>query len=130
MCRHVQVVEDHFMEGGPNGVHLCLVYPFAGLSVRSMSDSRGRVPGSRRLLADLAKKVAKQTATAVDLLHSAGLVHGGSAYSGVQAVHSTCGEFTNYLVQISRPQISSSWPLSSSVDWTTAPSTELSVVNL
>jgi len=87
VCHHVQVVEDHFMEEGPNGIHLCLVYPFAGLSVRSMSDSRGRVPGSRRLLADLAKKVAKQTATAVDLFHSAGLVHGGLSYSGVRVVH-------------------------------------------
>jgi serine/threonine-protein kinase SRPK3 len=86
---HVQVVEDHFMEEGPNGVHLCLVYPFAGPSVRSMLDSPGRVSGSRRLRADLARKVAKQTATAVDLFHCAGLVHGGLSYSGVQVVHSS-----------------------------------------
>jgi len=55
---------------------------------RSMSDSPGRVSGSKRLRADLARKVAKQTARAVDLFHAAGLVHGGSSYSGVQVVHS------------------------------------------
>ena len=85
---HVQVTEDHFMEEGLNGLHLCLVYPFAGPSVRSMSDSPGRVSGSKRLRSDLARKVAKQTATVVDLFHSAGLVHGGSSYSGIQVVHS------------------------------------------
>ena len=55
---------------------------------RSMSDSPGRVSGSKRLRADLARKVSKQTARAVDLFHAAGLVHGGSSYSGVQVVHS------------------------------------------
>ena len=75
---HVQVVADHFMEEGPNGIHLCLVHPLAGPSVLSMSESPGRVSGSKRLRGDLARKVAKQTAMALDLFHSAGLVHGGS----------------------------------------------------
>lgn len=88
VCHHAQVVEDHFMEEGPNGTQLCLVYPFAGPTVRSMSDSPGRVSGIRRLRGDLAWKVAKQTATAVDLLHSAGLVQGGLSCSGVQVVRS------------------------------------------
>ena len=33
--------------------------------------------GCGRLRGDLARKVAKQTANAVELMHSAGLVHGG-----------------------------------------------------
>jgi len=46
---HVQVVADHFMKEGPNGVHLCLVHPLAGQSVLSLSESPGRVSGSKRL---------------------------------------------------------------------------------
>ena len=38
----------------------------------------GRIEGSKRLRGDLARQVAMQTATAMELMHSAGLVHGGS----------------------------------------------------
>ena len=65
---------------GPNGTHLCLVFPLAGPSVHGMSFGReGRTEGSRRLRADLARKVAKQTAAVMELMHSAGLVHGGTS---------------------------------------------------
>jgi len=43
-----------------------------------MSDCPGRVSGSRRLRADLVRKVAKQTAAVLELMHSAAIVHGGS----------------------------------------------------
>jgi hypothetical protein len=46
-----------------------------------MSDSPGRVAGSRRLRADLARKVAKQTAMMIHHMHSAGVVHGGKQSS-------------------------------------------------
>lgn len=38
----------------------------------------GRLEGSKRLRGDLARLVAKQTAMVVELMHSTGLVHGGS----------------------------------------------------
>lgn len=75
---NIQTPQDHFMEVGPNGSHLCLVYQLAGPSILSMSFSPGRVAGSRRLRKDLAKKVAKQLACTVELIHNSGFVHGGS----------------------------------------------------
>ena len=76
--RNVQVVKDYFTENGPNGTHLCIVSQFAGPSVFSLSSSPG-MSGSRRLRGDLARKVAKQTATVLELIHSAGFLHGGSS---------------------------------------------------
>ena len=75
---NIQVIKDYFSEEGPNGTHLCIVYQFAGPSLRSTSSAPWRMAGSRRLRGDLARKVAKQTASAVELMHSAGVVHGGS----------------------------------------------------
>jgi serine/threonine-protein kinase SRPK3 len=75
---NIQTPQDYFMEVGPNGSHLCLVYQLAGPSILSMSFSPGRVVGSRRLRKDLAKKVAKQLACTVGLIHDSGFVHGGS----------------------------------------------------
>lgn len=42
-----------------------------------MVECPGRMSGSRRLRGDLARKVEKQVATAVELLHSAGVMHAG-----------------------------------------------------
>jgi len=75
---NVQTPQDYFVEVGPNGSHLCLVYRLAGPSILAMSFSPGRVVGSRRLRKDLAKKVAKQLACTVELMHNSGFVHGGS----------------------------------------------------
>ena len=75
-----QPVDHHFLVQGPNGSHRFLIYPLAGPSVLAMSDSPGRVAGSRRLRADLARKVAKQTATTLHHMHSAGVVHGGKVF--------------------------------------------------
>ncbi len=76
---NVQLIEDSFMHQGPNGAHLYFVSQFAGPSVYSILDCPGRVSGSRRLRSDLARKVARQVATAVQLIHSADHVHGGSS---------------------------------------------------
>lgn len=78
---YFQTIEDHFIVRGPNGSHLFLMSPLAGPSVLAMSDSPGRVPGSRRLRGDLARRVAKDTAKAVYCMHSAGWVHGGKLSS-------------------------------------------------
>ena len=76
----IQPVDHHFLVQGPNGFHRFLIYPLAGPSILAMSDSPGRVAGSRRLRADLARKVAKQTATTLHHMHSAGVVHGGKVF--------------------------------------------------
>lgn len=73
----IQTVEDHFLVKGPNGSHLFIVFPLAGPSIVAMSDCPGRTSGSRRLRADLARKVAKQITTAIYHIHRAGVVHGG-----------------------------------------------------
>jgi hypothetical protein len=44
-----------------------------------VAECPGRVLGSRRLWGDLARKAARQVATAMDLVHSAGIIHGGSS---------------------------------------------------
>ncbi|TFK51984.1 kinase-like protein [Heliocybe sulcata] len=79
----IQTVDDHFVVQGPNGSHLFMVSPFAGPSILAMSDCPGRTSGSRRLRADLARKVAKQTATAVYHMHRAGVVHGDLTTSNI-----------------------------------------------
>ena len=59
-ARHnVLIIKDDFMEEGPNGMHLRTVSHLAGLSVASMSRSGIKFAGSKRLRADLARKVAK-----------------------------------------------------------------------
>ncbi|OBZ66636.1 Serine/threonine-protein kinase SRPK [Grifola frondosa] len=77
------VIRDHFSHEGPNGSHLCLISQFAGPSVFSMLECPGRVSGSRRLRGDLARRVAKQVANSVDLLHSAGIIHGDLTSSNI-----------------------------------------------
>ena len=74
-----QTVDYHFFVQGPNGSHLFLVFPYAGPSIRAMSNSPGRTAGSRRLHADLARKVAKQTAMLIHHMHCIGVVHGGKS---------------------------------------------------
>ncbi|CAA7268662.1 unnamed protein product [Cyclocybe aegerita] len=48
-----------------------------------MSDCPGRVTGSRRLRKILARKVAKQVACVVEMMHNAGFVHGDLTTSNV-----------------------------------------------
>lgn len=76
--KNLLVIMDHFFQQGPNGSHLCLISPFARPSVLSMAECPGRVSGSRRLRGNLARKVTKEMAISVELLHSARIIHGGS----------------------------------------------------
>jgi serine/threonine-protein kinase SRPK3 len=69
---HIQVLDDSFIEHGPNGAHKCLVSRLAGPSLRAMMTWGGRLEG------DLVRSVAKQVADAISILHSAGYVHGGA----------------------------------------------------
>ena len=76
-----QTVDHHFFVQGPNGSHLFLIFPLAGPSILAMSYSPGRTAGSRRLRADLARKVAKQVAITMYHMHCTGVVHGGKQSS-------------------------------------------------
>ena len=69
-----QHVDHHFLVQGPNGSHRFFICPFIGPSILAMSDSPGRVAGSRRLRADLARKVAKQTVTTLRHMPSVAFV--------------------------------------------------------
>ena len=74
VVRHnIQTIKDSFIKKGPNGTHVCLVSQLAGPSLYAMSFF-----GRKRLRGDLAREVAKQTAAVVELMHSAGVAHGGS----------------------------------------------------
>jgi serine/threonine-protein kinase SRPK3 len=81
---NIQVVDQHFLVQGPNGFHRIFILPFSGPSILAMSDSPRRIAGSRRLRADLARKVAKQTATTLYHMHSVGIAHGGKLFSHFQ----------------------------------------------
>ncbi|KAF9258332.1 hypothetical protein L218DRAFT_981801 [Marasmius fiardii PR-910] len=78
-----QTVYHHFSVQDPNGSHLFLVSALACPSVLAMSGSPGRVSGSRRLQADLARKVAKETATTIYHMHRAGIVQGDLTTSNI-----------------------------------------------
>ncbi|XP_006463277.1 hypothetical protein AGABI2DRAFT_152487 [Agaricus bisporus var. bisporus H97] len=78
-----QTADLHFFIQGPNGSHLFLIFPLAGPSILTMCDSPGRTAGSRRLRADLARKVAKQTTMIIHHLHCTGIVHGDLTTSNI-----------------------------------------------
>ncbi len=67
-------LRDHFLHKGPNGKHLCLVFPVMGESV---SDLRCRFP-NRRIPPALTKQIAQQVLLGLDYLHrSCGVIHTG-----------------------------------------------------
>ncbi|TDL19863.1 kinase-like protein [Rickenella mellea] len=80
---NIQTVKDHFLEAGPNGSHICLVSQFAGPSVLSMHQCSEIVSRVGWLRGDLARKVAKQVAFAVERLHSANVLHGDLTSSNI-----------------------------------------------
>ena len=98
-ARHnLLTVKDHFMEEGPNGTHLCIISQFAGPSVASMSRTPIRMAGSKRLRGDLARKVAKQVAIALEFMHSKGFVHGGSS-----SIHLSVKMYRRLIAPLPRP---------------------------
>ncbi|KAK7045345.1 hypothetical protein VNI00_007594 [Paramarasmius palmivorus] len=74
----IQGIEDHFVENGPNGLHVCIVSKLAGPSVRDVLES-----GGRALKGDRARNVAKQVVDALVVMHDAGLVHGDLTTSNI-----------------------------------------------
>lgn len=67
----VQSIEDHFMETGPNGTHLCLVSPLAGPTLFTLASY------NMQLRFEVAKGLTKQVCSVVALMHVNGFVHGG-----------------------------------------------------
>lgn len=69
---HICLPLDHFRITGPNGVHICLVYPVLG-------------PRASRVLADFedpdptVRQICRQVVQAMDFLHSQGICHGGNS---------------------------------------------------
>jgi serine/threonine-protein kinase SRPK3 len=85
--RNLRLVKRHFLGIGPNGSHLGLVFQFAGPSIASLSECPGQVSGSKWLRGDLARMVARRVATALNILHSVKVVHGGSSFTGYLVPH-------------------------------------------
>ena len=79
---NIIATEDDFTIDGPNGTHLCYVSQPGGPSLSAISDSPGEIAGTRRLRAPLARKLARQLAKTVSLIHNVGIVHGGTLSDG------------------------------------------------
>lgn len=80
---NLSAVKEYFYERSPNGSHLCLVSRFSGPSIRAITQSRLLNPDSRWMRGDLARKLSRQLANAVDLAHSTGFIHAGSLCSWI-----------------------------------------------
>ena len=78
----IVTIYDDFMIDGPNGTHLCLVSRPGGPTLSTLSNSPGEIAGSRRLRAPLARKISRQLARAVSMMHDVGIVHGGTLKAG------------------------------------------------
>ena len=72
--KHVSSVLDHFSFEGPNGVHICIVSKVGGPSIAQLNRRLNR---KRTLRGALARKLAGQSAHALEFLHSNRVVHGG-----------------------------------------------------
>ena len=73
---------DGFFIDGPNGKHLCYVLQPGGPSLFMLSDCPDEIAGTRTLRAPLARKLARQLAKAVSMMHDVGIVHGGQLNCG------------------------------------------------
>lgn len=77
----LQTVDHHFFVQGPNGTHLILILPLAGPSISSLYNCRAIGSPPQPLPAELAVKIERQVALALQRMHSVGIVHGGKWYS-------------------------------------------------
>lgn len=71
---------DHFELRGPNGLHLCLVFPVM------MSDGEAMTVREKPRHSDYVREISKQILRGLNFIHDQGLIHGGMYLSrrGVQ----------------------------------------------
>ncbi|KAJ5580230.1 uncharacterized protein N7459_006215 [Penicillium hispanicum] len=67
---HVLQLLDHFEHKGPNGLHLCLVFPVM------LSDGEAMTVRENPRCAGYVREVSKQVLLGLDYLHDQGLIHG------------------------------------------------------
>ena len=90
-CRsNIIATLDDFIIDGPNGTHLCYVSQPGGPNIYAISDSPGEIAGTRRLRAPLARKISRQLAKAVSMMHDVGIVHGGTLKVGASKDCADC----------------------------------------
>jgi serine/threonine-protein kinase SRPK3 len=68
---HVLQLLDHFEHKGPNGLHLCLVFPVM------MSDGEAMTVRENPRYPGYVREISNQILLGLDYLHDQGLVHGG-----------------------------------------------------
>ncbi|RAK80077.1 serine protein kinase [Aspergillus fijiensis CBS 313.89] len=69
--RHVVEILDHFSHTGPNGTHLCLVFP------AMISDGEAMTISGKPREAEYTRAVSRQILLGLDFLHQSGIVHCG-----------------------------------------------------
>ncbi|KAH8422884.1 uncharacterized protein LDX57_000637 [Aspergillus melleus] len=73
--RHVVKLLDHFEHHGPNGTHLCLVFPVL------ISDGKEMVRAGKPCQISSVQAIAKQILLGLDFLHSQSIIHCGKDLS-------------------------------------------------
>jgi serine/threonine-protein kinase SRPK3 len=68
---HVLQLLDHFEHKGPNGLHLCLVFPVM------MSDGEAMTVRGNPRYSGYVREISNQILLGLNYLHDQGLVHGG-----------------------------------------------------
>ena len=63
---------DHFEHKGPNGVHLCLVFPVM------LSDGEVMTVREKLRHPGYVREISKQILQGLDFMHGLGLIHGGT----------------------------------------------------
>lgn len=71
---------DHCMHEGPNGLHLCFVFPVM------MSDGEAMPVREKPRYTGYIREVSQQILLGMNYLHSRGLVHGG-IYLGAECLN-------------------------------------------
>lgn len=69
---HVVQLLDHFEHEGPNGLHLCLVFPVM------LSDGETMTVREKPRYSGYVREISKQLLQGLDFIHSRGLIHGGT----------------------------------------------------
>jgi serine/threonine-protein kinase SRPK3 len=69
---HVLQLLDHFEHQGPNGLHLCLVFPVM------LSDGEVMTVRDRPRYSGYVREISKQILQGLEVIHSLGLIHGGT----------------------------------------------------